>query len=51
MYHNDECNSFKDIANNIRYVRHSKVFTQGEQAELEEKIAEDLYRIFMHDKN
>ena len=51
MYHNDECDSFRDVANNIRYVRHSTVFTEEERAELEEKIAEDLYRIFTHDKN
>ena len=41
-------NYFTDITNQIKTVRHSSILTDIEKTELEEKIVEDLCRIFSH---
>ena len=39
---------FTDISNKTKEVKHSVVFSAKERTELEEKIVEELYRIFTH---
>lgn len=38
---------FKDLANNVKKVRHS-ILNNEEKREEEERIVEELYRIFTH---
>ena len=38
---------FKDLANNVKKVRHS-ILNDKEKREAEERIVEELYRIFTH---
>ena len=40
------CSCYTDAANNVRQVKHTVIFTTAEKRELEDKIVEDLYRIF-----
>lgn len=37
---------YRDCKSNIHTIKHSVIFTEAEKRELEEKIVEDLYRIF-----
>ena len=48
LNHNNKepCTCYTDAANNVRQVRHTVIFTEEEKRELEDKIVEDLYRIF-----
>ncbi len=39
---------YTDISNKVKRVKHSVIFTDSEKRELEERIVEDLYRIFTH---
>lgn len=41
---------FVDSKKRSHTVKHSVIFTDSEKRELEEKIAEDLYRIFTNGK-
>ena len=41
---------FVDSKNHSHIVKHSIILTDFEKRELEEKIADDLYRIFTHTK-
>ena len=43
----EACSSYTDSANKVRRVRHTVIFTEQEKRELEDKIVEDLYRIFV----
>lgn len=40
-----------DCKKNIHTVKHSVIFAEKEKWELEDKIVEDLYRIFTHSIN
>lgn len=42
----EACSCYTDAANNVRQVKHTVMFTETEKRELEDKIVEDLYRIF-----
>lgn len=42
---------FFDSKNRLHSVKHSIVITDYKRSELEEKIAEDLYRIFTNGKS
>ena len=39
---------FTDISNNVKEVKHSVILNDAEKRELEEKIVDELYRIFTH---
>ena len=39
---------YTDISNKVRKVKHSVVLSYEQQKELEEKIVDELYRIFTH---
>lgn len=39
---------YTDISNNVKEVKHSVIFNDTERREIEERIVEDLYRIFTH---
>lgn len=43
-----ELSQYTDISNNVKEVKHSVIFNDTERREIEEKITEDLYRIFTH---
>lgn len=42
---------FIDSKNRSHTIKHSIILTDAEKSELEERIAEDLYRIFTDRKN
>lgn len=44
----DYCENYTDISNKTRNVKHSVVLSTEERKEIEEKIVEELYRIFTH---
>lgn len=48
---NGACTYYIDTANNKRTVTHTTIFTKEEKRELEDKIVEDLYRIFTNKAN
>ena len=39
---------YTDISNNVKEVKHSIILKDAEKREIEERIVEDLYRIFTH---
>ena len=39
---------YTDISNKVKEVKHSVVFNDTERRKIEERIVEDLYRIFTH---
>ena len=39
---------YTDTSNKVKKVKHSVIFNSEEKRELEERIVEDLYRIFTH---
>lgn len=39
---------FTDISNKVKEVKHSVILNDAEKRELEEKIVDELYRIFTH---
>ena len=40
--------NYTDVSNNIKEVKHSVILNVEEKKELEEKIVDELYRIFTH---
>ena len=49
MFNNNNkeaCTCYIDTANNVRKVIHTVLFIEEEKRELEDKIVEDIYRIF-----
>ena len=42
------CAKYTDLSNKTRNVKHSVVLSTEERKEIEEKIVEELYRIFTH---
>ena len=47
-YNTGEHTKYKDINNNTIKVKHSTVLTGTERREIEEKIVDELYKIFTH---
>ena len=44
----DKHTSYTDISNNSKDVTHSVILSDDDRKETEERIAEELYRIFTH---
>ena len=42
------CTEYSDIADNIKEVKHSVMLSAEDRKEMEERIVEELYRIFTH---
>ena len=42
------CTEYSDIADNIKEVKHSVILSVEDRKEIEERIIEELYKIFTH---
>lgn len=44
----EEISSYTDISNNVRAIKHSTIVNSENKKELEERIVEEIYRVFTH---
>lgn len=48
MANTENISNYTDIGNNIRLVKHSTIINSENKKELEERIVNEIYRVFTH---